>query len=188
MRKRGFTLVELMSGMTIMSMVILGSLTLLITGIKSYKRTSADVDITNQNANTVRRLSETLRQAINVSITNSGKTISFNLPKIGAVDPTTGEAELLNPVVSDGVARSYSVDFGSGKLTEQPSGRVLVKAISPTDPQVGSSQYNQAYTPFQLTTIGSYRAITINLITKQDIVADKRYSRMKTTTVVRNLQ
>jgi hypothetical protein len=172
--------------MSIMATVLFGALTLLVTGMKSFKKTTSDVDITNQNANALRRVSETLRQAMSVTISNSGKTISFTLPKMGATDPVTGEKELQEPLTSDGVARSYVVDFTGKTLKEMPSGRVMVTNICATDPQPGSSQYNQAYTPFQLTTIGSYRAITINLITTQNIISDQRYMRMKTTAVVRN--
>lgn len=184
--KRGFTLVELLSGMGVMSAVLLGSVTLMITGLKSFQKTSADVDITNQNANSLRRVSETLRQAINVTISNSGKTITYNLPKLGAVDPLTGEKELLDPVVSDGVARSFNVDFSTGKLTSMPGNITLISSLSAKDMQTGSTQFDQQYVPFQLTTIGSYRAITITLITTQNVITDKRYMRMKTTAVVRN--
>jgi Tfp pilus assembly protein PilW len=186
MKKRGFTLVELLSAMSTMTVVILGTMTLLVTGLKSFKKTSSDVDITNQNANAMRKISETLRQAINVTISNSGKTISYNLPQMGSVDPVTGEKELTEPITSDGVNRTFNVDFSTGKLTQNPGNRVLVSNIASTDPQSGSSQYNQAYTPFQLTSIGSYRAITINLITTQTVVDNKRFMRMKSSTVVRN--
>jgi prepilin-type N-terminal cleavage/methylation domain-containing protein len=188
MKKQGFTLVELLTGMSVMSVVLLGTMTLLVSGMRSFKRTTVDVDNTNQNANSLRKVSETLRQAMNVTISNSGKTISFNLPAMGGVDPVTGEKELFEPLTSDGVARSYSVDFGTGKLTESPSGRVLMKNIASVDPQTGSAQYNQAYTPFQLTSIGSYRAVTVNLITTQTVIDDKRFMRMKTTAVVRNVR
>lgn len=186
MKKRAFTLVELLTGMSILSLVLLGTMTLLVTGLKSFRKTTNDVDITNQNSNTLRKVSETLRQAINVTISNSGKTVTFNLPKVGGVDPVTGEKELVEPIVSDGVSRSYVIDFTTGKLTENPGGRVLIKDIAAKDPLPDSSQYNQAYTPFQLTSIGSYRAVTVNLITSQKLVDQSRYMRMKTTAVVRN--
>lgn len=186
MKRNGFTLVELLAAMSTMTVVLLGTMTLLVTGLKSFKKTSTDVDITNQNANAMRKIGETLRQSMNVAITNSGKTISFNLPKMGSVDPVTGETELMEPLTSDGVLRTYTVDFTTGKLTANPGNKVLVSNISPKDPQEGSSQYNQAYTPFQLTSIGSYRAITINLITTQNVVESQRFIRMKSSTVVRN--
>ncbi len=184
--KAGFTLVELMTGMGVMSIVLLGSITLLSTGLKSFQKTSSDVVMTNQNANALRKISETLRQAINVTITNSGRTITYTLPKLGPVDPLTGEKELVEPIQGDGVMRSFNVDFTTGKLIAGPGNITLISKLSPKDMQVGSSQYNQTYVPFQLTTIGSYRAITITLITTDTVITDKRYMRMKTTAVVRN--
>jgi len=188
MRKQGFTLVELLAGMGVFFAVMMGSVTLMLTGLKSFNKTSVDVDITNQNSNSMRRISETLRQATNIAILDSGKTITFYLPKLGAVDAVTGEKELIEPLVSDGILRRYTVDFTTRTLKEYPSGRTLIRNLANIDPQAGSSQYNQAYTPFQLTSIGSYRAVSINLITRQKIVSNDRYTRMKTTCVVRNAQ
>lgn len=188
MKRRAFTLVELLSGLGVFSVVMLGSVTLLVTGLKSFHKTSTDVDITNQNANSMRRVSENLRQAMNISILDSGRTVTFYMPAMGPVDPITGERELKEPLTSDGVLRRYTVDFSSKTLKEYPSGRVLVTNISNVDPQQGSTQYNQAYTPFQLTSIGSYRALTVNLITRQKVVEMDRYMRMKTTCIVRNAQ
>lgn len=186
MKRRAFTLVEVLTGLSVLSVVMFGTVTLLTSGLKSFKRTMTDVGMTNENSLALRRISETLRQSINVSISGDGKTVSFNLPKVSGVDAITGEKELADPVVSDGIARSFTIDSTNKVLLEYPSKRVLVRNISATDPQVGSSQYGKSYTPFQLTTFGSYRAVTINLITSQKVVDETRYMRMKTTAVVRN--
>lgn len=186
MKRRGFTLVELLMGMGVVAFVLLGSISLLNTGLKSFNKTSIDVDITNQNANTMRRISETLRQAMTATITDSGRTITFELPALGPIDPKTGERELIEPMKSDGVVRKYTVDFSAKSLKEYPSGRTLVKNLSDIDLDPNSTQYKQVYPPFQLTSIGSYRAITIHLVTRKTNIDDLRYTRMKTTTVVRN--
>ena len=187
MRRRGFTLVELLSGISVMALVILGSLTLLVNGLRSFNRTSVDVRLTQQNAQAERRICETIRQATSVTISSSGATLSYTLPAFsGAVDPVTGEKELQQPCVSDGVARSFVVDWAAGTLKDMPSGRILARNITNKDPEVGSSQYHQAYVPFQLTTIGAYRAITINLITRDTVSSQPRWIRMKTTALVRN--
>jgi prepilin-type N-terminal cleavage/methylation domain-containing protein len=187
--RRGFTLVELLSGISVMALVVLGSMTLLVNGLRSFNRTSVDVRITQQNAQAQRRISETIRQAMSVSISNGGATVNYTLPATSLiVDPVTGEKEHVQPLVSDGVARSFVVDWAAGTLKEMPSGRVLVRNITNKDPEAGSAQYNQAYVPFQLTTIGSYRAVTINLITRDTVSTQARWMRMKTTALVRNSQ
>jgi Tfp pilus assembly protein PilW len=188
-RRRGFTLVELLAGVGVMSLVILGSLSLLISGLQSFRRTDADVRITQQNSQALRKISETLREAMSVTITNNGKTIMYSLPaKTAAVDAVTGERELVVPIQSDGVARGYAVDTVAGVVRELPSNRVIVRNVAPTDPEAGSAQFGQAYTPFQLTSIGSYRAVSINLITRDTVSSQTRWMRMKTTALVRNSQ
>ena len=184
--KRGFTLVELLSGMAVLSIVLLGSINLLSTGLRSFQKTTTDVDITNQNANSMRRISETLRQAYKVTISNSGNTISYELPALGPYDPITGERELFEPMKSDGVVRQYVVDPIAKTLKAYPGGRVLIRNLSAVDLDPKSTQYNQAYPAFQLTSIGSYRAISIHLVTRKTNISDLRYTRMKTTAVVRN--
>ena len=184
--RRGFTLVELMSGMAVLAIVLLGSINLLGTGLRSFQKTTTDLDITNQNANSMRRISETLRQAMNVTISNSGNTITYELPALGPYDAVTGERELYEPIKSDGVIRSFVVDPVSKTVKQYPSGRVLIRNLSAVDLDPKSTQYNQAYPAFQLTSIGSYRAITIHLVTRKTNINDLRYTRMKTTAVVRN--
>jgi len=188
MKRRGFTLVELMSGMAVLAFVLFGSISLLSTGLRSFSKTTTDVDITNQNANTMRRISETIRQAMNVNITDSGKTLNFELPALGPYNSITGERELFEPIKSDGVLRKYYVDSTTKTLKEYPSNRVLIRNLSMTDLDSGSTQFNQTYPVFQLTSIGSYRAITIHLVTRKTNIDDLRFTRMKTTAVVRNVQ
>lgn len=185
-RQLGFTLMELMTGMGIMSFTLLVIVNLLIYGLRSFGKTTTDVSISQQNAQGMRRVSEMIRAAQSLSITNEGKKISFTLPKrASTTDPVTGEKEYVVPLVSDGVTRTYTVS--GGNLTDQ-TGRILVRKIATTDPDPNSSQYNQAYAPFQLTTIGSRRAVTINFITQDQVNGAQRWARMKSTVLIRNSQ
>ncbi len=185
MRKRGMTLVELMTSVCFLVLVFLGFGMMVTYGMQSFQRTSNDATVTTSNAQSMRRMSDALRGAINVSITNSGKTISFNYPKLASTnDPVTGEKELIVPLTSDGVARGYSVN-NSGQLVDTNGGRVLVRNVISTDPQVGSSQYGQAYAPFSYSVIGGQQVIQINLITQTGGENYKRYQRLKTAVYLR---
>jgi hypothetical protein len=73
-----------------------------------------------------------------------------------------------------------------GKLKDDQSGRVLAENVVMKDPDPNSSQYDQAYPQFQLTTIGSRRALTINVITQSQVLGKPRYVRMKSTVILRN--
>jgi prepilin-type N-terminal cleavage/methylation domain-containing protein len=187
-RRRGFTLVELLTGMGVMALLVLGSMTLFASSLRSLQRTSNDVTMTDQNSRALRKVSETIRQAMSVTVTNSGKTISFNLPAMTAgVDTVTGEKECIVPVVSDGVNRGYNIDFGAGVLRDTVTGKVLVRNLYSKDPDAASSLYNQSYLPFDIVMIGTHRALTINLITRDATSGQARTTRMKTTIILRNM-
>ena len=184
--RRGLTLAELMATLGTLLMALVGAFMVMLTGMKSFQRTQADVSVSQPNAQAMRRIADTLRGAMSVTISNSGRTITYLLPRVSAsADSATGEREVVYPFVSDGVVRSFSVDT-AGRLVSQPDGRTLVRNISSTDPQQGSSQYNLIYAPFQSTTIGSRRAITITLISAESVAGTLRYARMKSTVLIQN--
>jgi hypothetical protein len=187
MKRRGFSVLELVVSMAIMMLVVLGSTALLLTGLRSFNRTTNSVTITQQNAQGMRRIAETLRGAIDITISEDGRRIEYSMPVLaGGVDPFTGEPELAIPLQSDGVLRGFVVNFQDGTLRELETDRVLVQNVTNMDPNPQSSQYGQVYSPFQATNIGSLRAVTINLITQLGTDYDRRSARMKTTVLVRN--
>ncbi|HMS56378.1 MAG TPA: hypothetical protein PKA27_13345 [Fimbriimonadaceae bacterium] len=183
--RRGASLMELSVTLTMLLFTMLGIIGLFVSGLGSFDQTRKAVEVSSDNAQGMRFISERLREAVTISITDSGRTITYTLPRMtNSPDSNTGEIEVQYPVASDGVERSFTV--ANGELTDTESDRVLVRNIASVDPDPESSQYNQAYAPFQLTTIGSYRAVTINLITKQQAAQKEVYARMKTTVLVRN--
>lgn len=187
MRNRGFTLVELMVGMTILGLLIVGAMTVFSSSMKSFYRTSTDINLTTDNSLGMQRVADTLRGAYSMSIDPGGTKVVFSLPMMsGFVDPVTLEEEYFEPMQSDGVTRSFSIV--NGELIDDFDGRVLCENVVLLDPHPDSSQYNKPYVPFQLTTIGSRRALTINLITQDEVLGEARYSRMKTTVIIRNSQ
>jgi len=187
MRRRGFTMVELTTGLSVMMFVVLGSLSLLAYGVRFYGKTYSKTNLNTGNEQGLRRIIETLRSATSVAINSDGTVITYTLPKLNTTnDAVTGEKELADPVVSDGVVRTFTVNFTTGKVTDSSSGRVIVKNVTRTDPEPTSSQYNQQYVPFQMTSIGSIKGVTVNLITLEKTSSGTNYLRLKTTTVVRN--
>jgi Tfp pilus assembly protein PilW len=186
--RRAFTLVELLTGMGVMALLVLGSLSLFAGSLRSLQRTTNDVTMTDQNARAVRKISENLRQAVSVTISNSGKTLTYSLPAMTAsADPVTGEKEVVVPVTSDGLNRTYSVDFGAKTLTDSNTGKVIVRNVWNVDTDSNSTLYNLAYAPFELTKVGTRQALTINLITRDNTSGQVRTTRMKTTILLRNM-
>lgn len=183
--RRGFSLVELIVTMGLMGFVFFSAMALTIDGLRITGKQDAEVVHTQQAAQALRKLSETIRDASTVSISNYGKTITYQLPLLtNSNDAATGEKEMIYPVQSDGVNKAFTVVDGKLKVGSQ----VLVSNVLSQDPDPNSSQYNQDYAPFSLTTIGSKKAVTINLIVGRMISGKMTYARMKTTIVVRNSQ
>jgi Tfp pilus assembly protein PilW len=186
--RRGMTLIELLTGMGLMSLLVLGSLTMLVGSLRSLQRTTNDTTMTDQNARAIRKIAENVRLAVSVTVSNNGKTLVYYLPTMTSTnDATTGEKEVVIPPVSDGVARGYTVDFGAGTVTDSRTGKVLVRNIYGYDTEPTSTQYNQAYQPFQVTSIDTNKALTINLVTRDATSGQARTVRMKSTTILPNV-
>lgn len=186
MRKRGTTLVELLVGMGLMMFVILGVSSMFVTGLLNTEKKQRDGNLSEDNTQAVRYMTERLRNALTINIPTGGRSITYALPRRStSTDSTTGEMELSYPLVSDGTSRSFSIS-NAGKLIDSDGSRVLASDVASTDPEPSSSQYNQSYPVFQLTTVGSRRAVTITLITKSSVNGDDRFVRMKTTVLLRN--
>ncbi len=188
MRARGFTLVELLVGMTIMGFLIVGAMTVFTASLKNFYVTTTDHDLTTENALGMQRVAGTLRGAYSMEVLSGGIVVRYFMPlKSAAVDPVTGEQEYVEPLESEGIERWFVIE--NGQLISRGGGnadRELVENIVAIDPEPESSQYNQTYVPFQLTTIGSRRALTINFITQDQVLGKPRYVRMKTTVIIRN--
>jgi hypothetical protein len=177
-----------MTSTVIMGFVIVGSLGLLTTGLKSFRRTTTDANLNSTNAQAVRKICENLKSAISISVSNGGKRIDYVLPKVSTVkDASTGEYEFMVPVQSDGVARSYVVDLTAGTVTDTASNQVILDHLAKTDPDKDSTQYGKAYTPFIVTTAGSVHAVTVNLVAIERLVNEDRYTRYKTTVIAHNI-
>jgi len=185
--RRGMTLIELVTGMGLMALLVLGSMTLHAGTMRSLQTTTSDVTMTDQTSRALRKVAENIRQAVSVTTGTGGTSITYNLPAISSfVDPVTGEKEVSMPPASDGINRGYTVNFSAGTVSDSQTGQVLVRDVCSYDPDPNSTLYNKAYVPFQLVTIGTYKGVTINIITRDAKGLNPRTVRMKTTTILRN--
>jgi len=178
---------EIIVTIGILSLALFGSLGLIITGLGSFTRSTVDLGNDEPTSQTIRKITENIRQAISVSVTNSGNTLNYTLPKMStSADPVTGEKEYVMPLVSDGVARSYTIS--GANLVEQPSGRTLLGGLTSRDPDHSSGQFNQTYAPCVSQAAGNRQAITITLISSA--MADRRirFSKQKTTVALQNIR
>ena len=187
MKKRGMSLAELCVGMSLFLLLLMGTLSLMISGMNSYGKTSMDVNLDQPPAQMMRRISETLRPAMDATIDSANNRLYFTLPKLSySVSSITGEKEYIYPLVAD--STNYYYEVKNGKLTEYPSKRVLLWNLILKDPEPKSTQYNKPVAAFQSTTIGAKKCVTLNFITQDQFKGVTRYSRLKTTIVLQNVK
>lgn len=189
MRRRqlqaGMTLLELSVGTMVMMMVLAGFLGLLSFTLRIFDDTETRIDLSQSSSLATRKLMEDLRSSMRIEIEPGGRRLHYDIPRLAnALDPITLEREVIIPLTSAGT-RTVSVN-SAGELVDEGTGEVYLRNIARTDPDPQSSQFGQEYSPFQLTTIGSRRALSINFITRQDGASGERWVRDKTTVVLRN--
>lgn len=187
MKQKGFSIVELCVSLVITAFTTMGTLALFVTGLESCQKVQTDINLSQPSSQAMRRISDAVRQSLNVWISQDGNTMYYTVPKVsGYTDPYTLERELVVPVTPEATVRSFTVS--NGQVIDNFARRVLVDSVLSYDPDKNSTQYNKAYPPFQLTTIGSRKAISINLITSDLVDGKLRYARLKTSVVVQNIR
>ncbi|MCH8274326.1 MAG: prepilin-type N-terminal cleavage/methylation domain-containing protein [Armatimonadetes bacterium] len=188
MKRRGFTLTELLIGTVITAILILTALALLTSGLASFGKTDTRFDLSGTGALAMRRITEELRSAMVVNIATDGRSMTYELPVLAAgVDPVTGEREYVYPLEPDGVVRRLAVDDGT--LWHQVGlnePRPLVKNLSDTDPQEGSAYYGQQYPVFAFASVGSTNGLVVTLISEKELIRTTEVSRMLSTVQLRN--
>ncbi|MEA2553620.1 MAG: hypothetical protein QOJ65_1796, partial [Fimbriimonadaceae bacterium] len=98
-KRRGSSIVEVVMGAGLMMLITLGTMSLLVSGLRYATRTTSDLTMSTKNAQALRWISELSRGAMTATITNAGSQINFALPKDSAVtDAYTGEKEVAYPL------------------------------------------------------------------------------------------
>ena len=186
-KKRGTTLIEVLTGTILMMLITLGTLSLFVSGLTYMTRTSTDLYIGGKNAQSLRWISEYGRTAMSATLANNGNEVDFVIPLYNSTtDPYTGEKELVYPLTSDGLVHGFKVDFTAGTLTDLHSNKVICKNIVAIDPDPNSSNYNHTYVPFSFSIVGSHKVVVMQIITQKKINGVRRFERMKDTVLLRN--
>ena len=70
--RKGFTLVELLVGMTIMGLLIVGAMMVYTSSMRSFYQTRTDIDLTTENALGMQRVATSLKGAYSMEILDGG--------------------------------------------------------------------------------------------------------------------
>ncbi len=188
MKKNGYTLVEVLTGLALMALLFISCMSLFSTSLRSLRRTDTKLTLTQTNALALRKISEEIRSVYSLDVDESGQAIYFELPKVsGTIDPNTGEYEYSYPMVGDGIDRS--IYYSNGKIYEKVGSAaptILAEDVIDIDPDPGSSYYKQAYPMFAFANIGAANGLKIMLITQSSVANGNVFNRQTLTVLLRN--
>ena len=139
------------------SLVLVTGVGLYLTGMKSWVRGQANIEALTGSQRTVRFISNELRQAMEVTVTNGGKGVAYKLPVMDA----TGA--FASPLAWDGVDRSFSLQADKMVLASDGASRVLASGVLSRKPGA-----NADYLLFTAPAGAVSRSLTIEIACGKD--------------------
>lgn len=139
------------------SLVLTVGVGLYLTGMRSWVRGQANIEALSGSGRTARLISNELREAMEVTVTNGGKGVSFKRPLLD------GTGAFAVPLAWDGIARSFDLVGDKLKLTEGGASRIVASGILKRKPGANSD-----YALFSAPTAAVSRSLTIELVAGKD--------------------
>ncbi|MBS1705888.1 MAG: hypothetical protein JST40_08440 [Armatimonadetes bacterium] len=176
--RRGATMVEVVTGAGLTTIVLGTSLSILIAGNASWARGSGQISADSSAQTAIRILSSTLREAMTVTVDENGQGLTYRLPEVDE------DGNYVVPAVWDGV--THRVYYDDGFLYEQTGDdlRTIAREVILTDPARGNARY-RIFTPGDGTVI---RSLTISVVTQTNGQHNaETHSRAKETLYLRNV-
>lgn len=157
-KKRGATLIELMTAVTLSIIVLAGALGVLFSGTASWANGLGQSNAQSDAEMAVRTISEALEPAMSVSVSADGSAVTYELPE------TDGSGNYVLPLTWDNVTRTISSANNEITMTDGGRTRVLINSVIYTDPlsSTGKASY-RIFTPLAGLTV---RQITIEVATQ----------------------
>lgn len=109
-KQRGVTLVESVTAATITVMVLSVGISGFLTGMQSWLTGQVHIDAEVRGQQSLRSLTQELREAMSVTISSDGKTIDYRLPS------RNESGDYVTPAVWDGITRHVYVSEIEGEL------------------------------------------------------------------------
>ncbi len=149
-------------------------------GASSWLKGEADVAAETDSQLAVRTICEQLRNAMWVSVSTDGNSISYHLPT------KDSNGNFVSPVVWDGVFRKVIVSGSTLYIKESSVTTVLCKDVIATDPLANPPA---PYVPFTAGYGAVTPCVTVEVATQQSGPSGKTlYGRNRETIYLRNLQ
>lgn len=155
-RRRGATLLEVVTGAGISVVTLVGGVACFMAGMMSWMKGVGAMDSLSKSQDSVRLIASQLREAMSVSISSDGQSVTYSLP----LKDESGSYVL--PLASDGVTRSFALTNGSLTQTIGSTTRTLTTNVLTTDPATSST-----YKVFTANNGDVTRQVVITLVTSK---------------------
>ncbi|MCB0826987.1 MAG: hypothetical protein KDC26_12430 [Armatimonadetes bacterium] len=156
MKKRGFTLMEVIVSSVMSTVVLFGVVSLLLMVMGSWARGEGRMDGENDARQAMRAMSDELREAMLVQVDADGMGLTYRKPaKNGAGDFTL-------PVAWDGVVRRLYYSNGSLWISDGATNRKIAKNVLTVDPFASASHRLNEERKVGATTGTAYKVFTPN--------------------------
>lgn len=176
-RKRGATLLEVVTGASLSAFTLVGGVACFIAGMMSWLKGVGAMDSISKSQDSVKLMSQQLREAMTVSISTDSYTVTYSLPK------KDESGSYILPLVTDGVTRQFSVSNGNLTQTIGSTTRTVTKNVLTTDPAT-----NSTYSVFTANNGDITRQVIITLVTsKQGFRNNWTPSRSRESVFLRNV-
>jgi Tfp pilus assembly protein PilW len=139
-KKRGGTLIELMTAVCLSIIVLAGCLGILFSGTASWANGLGKSNSQSDAEMAVRTISNLLEPAMSVSVSSDGNTLTYELPA------TDTNGNYIVPLTWDGVNRQITANHNQITLVDGNSERVLINSLIYTDPLANNAPY-KVFTP-----------------------------------------
>lgn len=149
------TLVESVTGASITAMTLVGGVACFMAGMMSWTKGAATIDSMTKSQNAVKMMSQQLREAYKVTVSDDGKMVTFQLPS------KNPDGSYVIPMVSDNQNRVFKVNDSNELVYINNSVTTVVsKNVLATDPNTNSS-----YRVFTANSGTVSRQLVIQLVT-----------------------
>lgn len=176
-RKRGRTLVEVLIAAGISSFALVGGVGVFMAGMMSWLKGVGSMDSITKSQSSVRLMSQQLREAMSVTISGDGNTVTYQLPQ------KDESGSYVIPMTADTTNRQFVVSNGTLSQVTGNTTRTLSTNVLSTDPAT-----NQTYKVFTANGGTVTRQVVIQLVTsKQGYRNNWTPSRSRESVYLRNV-
>jgi hypothetical protein len=176
-RRRGATMIEVVVGSGVSVVTLIGGVACFMAGMMSWMKGVGAMDSISKSQDSVKMVSQQLREAISVKITDNGNVVTYSLPS------KDGGGSYVLPLASDGIIRKFVVSNNTLTHEVGTDSRVIASHIMSTDPKTGNP-----YTVFQANDGTVTRQVIITLVTTRQGYRDNwTPSRARESVYLRNV-